>query len=281
MLKNLKVFLKRKIPFKYKYFIKRYDRKIFKYKHQKKITLEEMQRIIEAELHIRRGNTIIVHSSFGSLNSLFAPIDLIRLLKDIIGEEGNILMPYYPPMKASEWLKKGKVFDVKNTKSSTGILTNVFVIDKEVKISCHPIKALAVFGKNRDWLIGEHHKSITPFDKKSPYYRTLMLKNSKAIGLGIERNSFFHCCEDINKKNVINENYIDKLFNGKVLYYNQKLVEVKTYVHSPYKMEGRTLPCYYLKQTNCPNYIRYVENGCVFYAVDNLTVFEHTKRIWE
>jgi aminoglycoside N3'-acetyltransferase len=242
-----------------------------------RLTLKEFRNIIENKIKIRKGDTIIVHSSFGNLYADFTPEDAVKCLMSVITVSGNIIMPYYPTGHAYHWLKNNNVFDVFSSKSRMGILTQTFSEFKDVKISPHPVKAVVAWGKDRDFLISEHHKSLYPYDEKSPYYKTLSLDNSKTIGLGIEINSFFHSCEDIFWKDKY-KIYSKKAFNGKFRTYDGKTIIVKTHAHVPKKIQNLISNCEFLQRTNCPTYLRFENDKCVFYSVVNKAVAQHSKK---
>jgi len=256
--------------------LKKTIKKIKKTK-QDRFTLENFKKTLIEVMGIKSGDTIIIHSSFSRLNPEFSPYNAIDCLMDIIGSEGNILMPYYPPMLSFLWLMEDNIFDLKNTKSSMGILTQIFSEYSDVKKSIHPTKSLAVWGKKRDELIAEHHLSTTPFDKKSPYYKLITLANSKTIGIGIEKNSFFHCCEDL-MEGYPERIYSQKLFRGKCIDYDGNQVCVKTYAHDPHKIKTMVSPCAYLINTKCPTYNRKKVKDRLFYSVENRSVFTHVKK---
>ena len=243
-----------------------------------KLTLNRLRAIIVDELQIQAGDTIIVHSSFGNLYGDFSPKDVVDLLMEIVTAEGNILMPYYPSGFSYYWIQKNIEFNVFDSKSSMGVLTEVFKGFEDVKLSPHPVKAMAVWGRDRDFLIQEHHRSIYPYDENSPYYRTILLPNSKTIGLGVEINSFIHCCEDMFLKDKL-EIYADRVFKGKVRYYD-RLIEVGTYLHEPKKVNDLVSGCVFLKTTKLPNY-KYCEvNGSKFFSTVNKEVFEHSRPLF-
>jgi aminoglycoside 3-N-acetyltransferase len=271
------------IPENLKKKIRKFRRRILVWRRStgsgfKKLSLDEMRDILTNELNLNNGDTVIVHSSFGNLFAEFSPIELIGLLKDIVTNDGNILMPYYPSGHAYHWIQKNEPFDVGLTPSCMGILTQEFLHSGEVKLSPHPVKAMAVWGKDSEFLIAEHHKSVFPYDEFSPYYRTTILKNSKTIGLGIEINSFIHCCEDLFLLDKF-EIYADKIFKGNVNYYDRS-IEVNTYLHDPEKIVGLVSGCTFLKRTNFQGYINTTVNNTIFFSTENQLVLNHTKSLF-
>src|SRR5690606_12210949 len=156
-----------------------------------------------------------------------------------------------------------------------GIITQVFKESEGVLLSPHPVKAVSAWGKDRDFLISEHHKSMYPYDKNSPYFKTSLLPNSKTIGLGVEVNSFLHSCEDLYLLDK-SEIYSDKVFVGKVNYYEGP-IEVSTYLHEPHKVSAILTPCEYLKKTDCPGYWLTSYKGAPYFCSSNSKILAHTE----
>ena len=161
----------------------------------RRLTVDEFRQVLVDEMKLARGDTVLVHASFGRLKPDFAPSIAITILQDIVGDDGNILMPVYPGI-GEEWLAGGEIFDPMTSAISTGILAVEFVHTRNVRVSKHPIKAVAAWGRERDTLLSEHHLSRTPYDALSPYAKMLTLPNAKVIGLGTQRMSLIHCGED-------------------------------------------------------------------------------------
>jgi|SRR5690606_2763718 len=242
------------------------------------LSLDELESILINDLKIRRGDTVIVHSSFGNLNAGFTPQDAVDILKKVVGAEGNLLMPFYPTGHAYYWIQENNVFDVHLSKSCMGILTQVFKESEGTKVSPHPVKAVSAWGKDREFLISEHHKSLYPYDKHSPYYKTSLLPNSKTIGLGVEINSFLHTCEDLFLQDK-SEIYSNQLFKGTVNYYDG-VTEVDTYLHEPHKVNSILTPCEFLKKIKCPGYKTYLHKGTVYFCSNNKEALAFTEPLF-
>lgn len=274
-------YIKYLIPIELKNFFRKAKRRYkrgFTLSKEERVPLElaEFESILTDELGIKEGDTLIVHSSFGNMNAGFSPEETVVLLKKLVGNSGNLLMPFYPTGHAYYWIQEGNVFDVHTARSYMGVLTQVFKESDGVKLSPHPVKALSAWGKDRDWLIQEHHLSEYPYDEKSPYYKTKLLPGSKTLGLGVEINSFFHSCEDLFLKDKL-EIYSDMRFEGKMNYYG-KMMEVPTYLHQPDKVNSIISPCGFLKETGCSEYVSVERKGAVFYTVSNEAVYLHAKK---
>ncbi|MBN2810095.1 MAG: AAC(3) family N-acetyltransferase [Deltaproteobacteria bacterium] len=274
-------YLRGKLSYRVKYALKRYRRKLFNVVAQSgSLDYSGMLDVLTDRLGIKTGDTLMVHSSFGSLNAEFTPAELIDLLIALVGPEGNLLMPYYPQYNPEEMLEKKIVFSFNDMHSSMGVLTNVFAQRRDVVISPHPIKAVAVWGRDKEYLTQQHSASVTPFDKSSPYYKASELGNAKAIGIGIERMTFFHACEDLYLPGIIGSLYLEKPYVGVVKDRDNRYFCVKTFVHDPDVMRKRETPCNFIKRTGCPNYKFFKVNNAVFYSVDLKVVEEHLKQIF-
>src|SRR5690625_4054795 len=140
---NIKSLVQKLLPYSMRRKVKRYKRKVsnwIKKGNIEKTTLQDIEALLMNDLSISEGDNLIISSSFGSLNADFSPKELIELLQRIVGNKGNIVMPFYPPGNSYEWAESGNIFDMQHTKSSMGVLTQVFSEMPEVYKSKHPTK---------------------------------------------------------------------------------------------------------------------------------------------
>ena len=245
-----------------------------------RLELTELESILVKRLNISPGDVILVHSSFGSLNANFSPRELICLLKTLVTPAGLIVMPYYPPLPAIKWLERGEIFDQRCTDSSMGILTTLFKNDPEVFISLHPIKAVAAWGKDAEQFVSGHPNSLTPFDSSSPYAKLKALAHAKSIGIGIERCTFFHHCEDTLLSESISSRYLSKKHTGLVRDKRGKTTAVSTLVHDTVVMGARELSCPYFNKHQCPTFINIRVGHSDFYVVSIPEAFDFLSRRW-
>jgi len=107
---------------------------------------------------VNKGDIICVHSditSFGIPVSLkeqikkkginFLMDSYIDTFKAVVGKEGLILMPTFTYSACH-----GEIFDVENSKSTVGALTEYFRKQKDVKRSQHPIFSFAAWGQDAE-----------------------------------------------------------------------------------------------------------------------------------
>ena len=122
---------------------KRISDRLFSYdKEQLKNTL--------LQLGIRPGDTLFVHSSFSTFNGFQGlPQDVIDCFVEIVGENGNILMPSMQYRGSSyDQLRKEEPFDVRETFSKMGLISEIFRRKKGVRRSLHPTHSVLAWGKD-------------------------------------------------------------------------------------------------------------------------------------
>ncbi|WP_245208493.1 AAC(3) family N-acetyltransferase [Bacteroides faecium] len=242
-------------------------------------SLDELKGILVNDLGLQSGDKIIVSSGFGNLNAKYSPQEVIELLQSIVTKNGVIMMAYYPPMNSDEWAKGNHIFDMKNTKSGMGILTNVFSKMPDVYKSIHPTKAVCVWGKNAQIFAGGHENSQTPFYWDSPYGK-LLKEECKSLGLGVKNIPAFHALEDVLSKDKA-EWYLSDKFLLKVRLENGEEKDVKTYIHNSKLMNSAISPGDYVASLHCKTYKR-VDFGFSFiYVVDNTDLYNEVKIKYE
>lgn len=103
------------------------------------------------ELGVQKGDILFIHSdisTFGKLcvfdrKTLLQTI--IEILKESVGIEGTIIMPAF-----TYSFCKNEVFDLYNTRSTVGALTEFFRKQPDVKRTIHPIFSSAIWGKHQE-----------------------------------------------------------------------------------------------------------------------------------
>ena len=136
---------------------------------------------------------ILVHSSLKAFGYVEGGAQaVINALMDICGSKGTLAMPTLSFKSVNEEVP---CFDVKETPSDTGHITEVFRKMPGVKRSMHIFSSLAACGYNADYLTDWHND--TPCSPGSPYGKIIELKGvSLFLGAGIASNTLFHCAEE-------------------------------------------------------------------------------------
>lgn len=155
----------------------------------KKITKGEFEKYLD-DIGVKVGDVLIVHASWRAMYMVDAsPEDLIKLLLKKIGKDGTLLMPAYG--------EKDDFFDIKNSKSAAGVLSECFRNFPETKRSCFPKFSMCGQGKYAEEILNKHKNSIYQFDKDSPYSIAAKEYNAKVLLMGMGKRphkiSVFHC----------------------------------------------------------------------------------------
>lgn len=259
-------------------YIRKFIRKTkYFFLHKDKTSLEELRSVLVEDLGVKKGDRLFVTSGFASLNSNgYTPTDVIHLLQELVGEDGALMLPYYPPMNSTEWAKKGLIFDMNTTKSGMGVLTNVFKTMPGVVMSKHPTKAVCVWGKDAEYYAEGHECSTTPFYRDSPYGKFLMA-GSKSLGLGVGNIPIMHAIEDI-LSTTPDAYHQKKKYDLKLVTKDGSKIDVLTYVHDPAILEKCISPHKYV--TSIPDTpIKIKEFGYSFvYILDNTILLDLCRR---
>ncbi len=172
--------------------------------YKNKYSSDDIKKVF-SDLGIQKGDNLMVHSSWRSFyNFKGTPNDMLELLMNAIGKQGTLAMPCYGDNKF--------LFDVDNDKSAAGVLSELLRKDKKSIRSKGPHFSCVAHGMNADKITKEHYLSKYGFDSFSPYYKFVMLENSKILMAGLGKNpvklSLYHLVEMIN----INLPFYKKLF---------------------------------------------------------------------
>lgn len=180
------------------------------------------------KLGVREGNTIAVHSSLSRLGFVEGGANaVIDALIEAVGKEGTIMMPAFSGFTPS---KAKMIFDVRNTESKTGIITEMFRKIPGVKRSLHPISSVCAYGKKAEFIVKEHEKHLRFFEENTPFHKLMQLNgNIVLLGADIDTMSFFHVVEDCTKFPI--RVYEKKPRILKAIDENGELHSIKTYAH--------------------------------------------------
>ncbi|MFT2111661.1 AAC(3) family N-acetyltransferase [Marinomonas sp. 2405UD68-3] len=167
-----------------------------------------------SESDLDSSSSLIVHSSFKRLSNLsIAAEEVCEILASSV-PKGCLLMP---TMSWKTVNKNAPNFFYHDTKSHTGILTEIFRKKFAESRSLHPTHSVAALGTNAIILTQEHHLSTTPCSKSSPYG---LIENSPLrencfilfIDVALESCTYIHYFEEqFSKSNYLEpevEHYI-------------------------------------------------------------------------
>ena len=183
-----------------RYGLRKYLRRRWRYYVDKLFRPVDFQKLLSGfkEIGIHEGDLVCVHCRFSALGYVKGgPQAFIAALQASVGTNGTIMMPTFS-MSGSmlSYIESGEVFDVRNTKSKVGMLTETFRNLPGVIRSLHPTNSVAAKGRLAQSIVKEHEKSYTPYGKHTPYGR-LASMNGKILMLNTHVQSFLHHIQEV------------------------------------------------------------------------------------
>lgn len=180
----------------------RYGKRIYKTKYTAMDIVKAMQK-----LGLKNGSVVMIHCSWDEFyNCQSTPKEVIDAILSIIGPEGTLCMPSMPIER------KGKVFDVRRTRTKNGMIAEIFRTMPGVKRSINVRHSVCALGPLADFLVSEHHMGETCWDEKSPYYKLTQV-DGKVFTLGLGKyweGTIIHCVEAVLRKEI---KYYSDMFN--------------------------------------------------------------------
>jgi aminoglycoside 3-N-acetyltransferase len=205
------------------------------------LTLEKIEQDLKS-IGLGLGDTVLVHSSLSKMGYVEGgPKTVVEALKNTVGEAGHILFPTSPAAASTkDHLESGAIFDVLNSPSKMGAISETFRKMEGVKRSVHPTEAVAAFGADAAWFTSGHFGQLTPYTSKSPFYRVAERKGKiLMIGTTLDNSGTnLHTLEDA-IENFKYPVYDAKTYEVDVIDEHGKRHTVKTKVHSKEMAERR------------------------------------------
>ncbi len=146
------------------------------------------------KLGIKKGDKLLVHASYKALGAVDGGIEtVIEAFKEAVGEEGTLMFPTFTYENVNG---QNPVFNIKTSPSCVGMVPEVFRHGDGVVRSLHPTHSLAVWGKDKEYYVENHHQDQNCLDKNSPIMK---LKNNGGkillVGCGLKKNTLLHGLE--------------------------------------------------------------------------------------
>jgi aminoglycoside 3-N-acetyltransferase len=144
----------------------------------------EIRNVIEY-CNINPGDDLMIHSSYSSIKHLFeSPANFLDEMIKYLGNDGTLLIPAF---NFNSWTQS-HYFDISETPSEMGILTEVSRHRKNGIRTIHPIYSFVVFGKGKvDYL---NCKDTEAFGDDS-VFSVFHKRNGKILSFGLDFNNTF------------------------------------------------------------------------------------------
>ncbi len=148
-------------------------------------------------LGIGAGDTIMVQSAIGQFNNVEGgPAAVLSALLNQIGESGTLITPSFPHWSTA--IGSNAIFDVVETRSDMGVLTEMVRVLPQAHRSLHPTHPVVAVGPRAIEITAGHHKQPVAFGLDTPFFR-LAKGGGKIVMIGVDLNSLtaFHVYEDL------------------------------------------------------------------------------------
>jgi len=187
------------------------------------------------KIGIRKGDSVLVHSSLSKIGFVVGGSKtVVDALTDAVGESGTLLFPAFPAKGRNKtYLQEHPSFDITNTPSQMGSITEYFRKLPGVFRSFHPTDSVCAKGLLAEYYTNSHFGQLTPYNENSPF-RKLCGKNGKILMLGTTLNGActnLHTLEDaVDFKFPV---YDNDIFTVKMIGENGTEKVMQTKVHDP------------------------------------------------
>ncbi len=152
------------------------------------------------QMGLNSGDIVLVHSSFKGLGEVEGGADtVIDSLLELLTPDGTLMMPSFQNGSEFYLVDRGCCFDIRNTPSECGIITEVFRRRPGTLRSLSPTHCTAAFGRLARKIIDGHERCKISVGFNSPYHRLIEM-DGKILLLGVTHgsNTALHFVENTN-----------------------------------------------------------------------------------
>src|SRR3981081_3016285 len=154
--------------------------------YRRPVAIADLRQLL-IDLGVTPGRTLWVQSSWNEFyNVPLRPSEMIDLLRDLLGPGGTLAMPAFPIDQNPD-----RLFLVDRAPVYTGLLCEVFRRSADTQRSIHLGSSVCAVGPNADFLLRDHHLTLMPWGKESPFCRLGEL-DARMLGIGAGFN-FMTC----------------------------------------------------------------------------------------
>lgn len=134
---------------------------------------------------VKPGDTIIVHTSYKSLGSVEGGAEtVIDVMRDLVGDHGTVL---FPAFNFQSWTET-HYFDILETPSKMGMITELARLRADTKRTPHPIYSFSVWGDRADdFAATEDVEAYGPNSAFALFHRI----NGTILSIGLDFNNTF------------------------------------------------------------------------------------------
>jgi len=141
---------------------------------------------------VRQGETVMVHSSLSKFGFVEGGEDtVIDALLETIGPQGTLVMPSL----SFSWLGQPP-YDIRQTPSQVGIITEAFRKRPGVLRSPHPTHSVVAYGPKAESIVSSHTPNRPVFDKEGAYGKIYELGAWILMLAPLGTNTIMHMAEE-------------------------------------------------------------------------------------
>ena len=191
---------------------------------------------------LKEGDVLMVHSSLSSIGYVDGGAStVVEALIDVLGSDGHLLMPSAPNASYQlDYIRENVLFDVLQTPSALGAVTECFRKWPGVIRSAHPTEPVCCFGPNAHWFVESHFGQLTPYSEESPFRKVIESKG-KVLYVGVtlsNAGTHLHTLEDA-VENFKFPVYYPQEFEVSVVFPDGSTKKMLTKVHDPAQSRER------------------------------------------
>ena len=178
-------------------------------------------------------------SAFGAFEN--GPDTVVAGIDAVVGPEGLITMPLYSLTgPAIEHLEGDPVFNVRETPSRMGAISEAFRVAPGTVRSIHPTHSTCARGPGAEEIVAGHERADTPFGEGTPFPR---IRDRNALqlffGCGTGAITMYHSFECVRVPPFPLDVFADRRFDARCIDREGHELTVRTLVHNPGLHPGR------------------------------------------
>ncbi len=186
-------------------------------------------------LGLRAEQDVLIHAAFSSIGPVEGgPAGVFGAISDVVGPTATILSPAYPmPGTMYDWMTSAEPFDVRNSRSRMGVLSEYIRALPGARRSAHPTHSVVAVGPRAELYTARHHEGDTPTGILSPF--CIHMQNGGGIlrlGSGIGKVTSYHVIEDLDPEFPIDA-YAAQPFEKLVIFEDGTRRRVMTRINDP------------------------------------------------
>jgi aminoglycoside 3-N-acetyltransferase len=172
-------------------------------------------------------------SSFGTIEG--GPDAVIEAFARVLGPDGLIAMPSFPLDRPTlEYLRQDPAFDLLNTPSRMGAISERFRTSEGVLRSLHPTHPVCARGPGAEEIVAGHELAPTPFGAGTPFAK-LIERGAHQVyfGSGVGAITMYHAYECLREPPYPIEVFLPQRIEARCIDANGAKIVVQTLVHDP------------------------------------------------